>query len=112
MAAKPDPGAECDITYHSSDTKVVSIKGTTFTAVAAGEATITASVYNGLTATCHFIVEAAPKSVKLPFKTLEIGEEDNLQLEPVVDGCATGSDLYCWQQEKVRSSPTGWPADR
>ena len=107
MAAKLNPGAECDITYHSSDTKVVSIKGTTFTAVAAGEATITASVYNGLTATCHFIVEAAPKSVKLPFKTLEIGEGDTYQLEPVVDGCATGLTYTAGSKKYVTVTKDG-----
>lgn len=90
MPADLNPGAECDIQYISTNPKVVSVKGDTFTAVAAGEATIIARTYNGLTAECDIRVEAAPKSVKLPYKTVYIGEGETLQLEPVVDGSAIG----------------------
>ena len=90
MPAVLNPGAECDIRYVSSNPRVVSVKGDTFTAVAPGEATIIASTYNGLTAECVIRVEAAPKSVKLPFKTAYMGEGETLQLEPVVDGSAIG----------------------
>ncbi|MGX8706884.1 MAG: Ig-like domain-containing protein, partial [bacterium] len=76
LAAKLNPGADCEIRYATSDPKVVSIKGNTFTAAAAGTATITASTYNGLQATCVIHVESAPKSVTLPFKTLYLGQGD------------------------------------
>lgn len=90
LDAKLNPGAECDITYTVSDPSVLTLKGTKLTAKAVGTATVTAQIYNGLTATCDITVEAAPKSVKLPYKKLTLGVGETCQLNPVVDGCANG----------------------
>ena len=90
LDAKLNPGAECPITYSVDNARVLKLKGKTLTAQAAGTATVTASIYNGLEDSMTVTVEPAPKSVKLPFKTMYIGVGDTFQLDPVVDGCRAG----------------------
>ena len=107
LEAKLNPGAECPITYTTDNAKVVSLKNNVATAVAAGTATITASTYNGLTATCVITVEPAPKSVSLPIKTLYLGEGQTYQLYPVVDGCATGLTYTTSQKKYVTVTDDG-----
>lgn len=86
LAAHLNPGAECAIAYESLTPNIATVSGSTLTAVAEGTATIEASIYNGLFATCEVNVAAAPKSVKLPFSTLYLGVGQTFQLEPIVDG--------------------------
>ena len=60
--------------------KAVTLSDNTLKAVKKGTATVTASTYNGLTATCTVAVYSAPKKVTLSGKRLELqpGEESRL----------------------------------
>ncbi len=63
--ALPDGCASSVITYTSSNPEVVKIEENgCATAVAEGEADITAAAYNGVSASCHIIVETVPYYIR------------------------------------------------
>ncbi len=81
LEARFDEGCDAIVTYGTSNKKVASVSQTgLITAKKAGQATITATTQNGLTATCAVTVYAAPKKVTLNAKKLRLRVNDGYQL--------------------------------
>ena len=90
MPARLNPGAEAKIKYATNNPNVVKVRAGTILGVAKGKAKIRAITSNGLAAYLRVRVVDAPKSVKLPFKTLYLGVGEGFQLKPSVDGSNVG----------------------
>ena len=70
-------GTVSDFTLESSDEGVASISADgVITALAAGEATMTVSTFNGLTARCHVSVVPAPKIIRANYGSIVLGLGD------------------------------------
>ena len=87
--ASLDKGAAGEITYAIENKSVATLKSGKLKGVAQGETVLTAKTYNGLMAQCAVKVSAAPASVKLPYKTLNLGVKQALLLEPDVGESAS-----------------------
>ena len=75
-----------EVTYTSSNASVVKVESSgRVTGVAAGTATITASAYNGLKATCTVTVLAAPKTVQVSVNPAKLAIGDTASVTVKVD---------------------------
>lgn len=102
LDAHVNTGAFGEMSYTSSDESVAFVNGDELTGVQEGTAIITATAYNGVTATCEVTVQPAPEYVSLPFQTLLMGLKDECQLEPDAGG-ATDWFVYHSSKPKVVS---------
>lgn len=87
VKAKLSDNTASAVTYKTSDSSVVTVDGKgEVCAVAKGTATITASTYNGLAASCTVTVSDAPEGISLnrSSATLRVGE--SIQLESEISG--------------------------
>lgn len=82
-------GAAAGIVYEVANPKIACFKDGALKALAVGTTTLTASTYNGLTATCQLVVKPKPKYVKLAFKTLDLYVGDEVLLTPDVGDSAS-----------------------
>lgn len=81
LTANYDEGRDALLTFVSSNKKVARVsEDGVITARKAGNATITVTTHNGLTATCDIQVYTAPKSVKLNTKKRTLNVNDAFQL--------------------------------
>lgn len=81
LTASFDAGRDAIVTYASSNKKLVSVdERGLVTALKAGQATITATTHNGLTATCAVQVFTAPKKVTLNVNKLTMKANEGYQL--------------------------------
>lgn len=77
-----DTDAPANVTYASSNPKVAAVDAEgRVTGKAAGKATVTATTYNGLTATCQVQVFKAPNKVSFKKNSLILGTGDTYPLE-------------------------------
>ena len=77
-------GAAFSYTLSSSNPAVACVEGKSIRAVSSGSAVITATAFNGKTATLNVKVWALPTSVKLQPGALSLGAGDGAQLRPVL----------------------------
>lgn len=81
LIASYDEGRDALLTYTTSDKRVARVsEDGLVTARKAGNATITATTHNGLSATCDIQVYTEPKKVKLNAKKLSMYKNDAYQL--------------------------------
>ncbi len=81
LAASFDEGRDAIVTYASSNRKIAAVdENGLVTAKKAGQATVTATTHNGLTASCEVQVYTAPKKVTLNAKKLAMSPGDAFQL--------------------------------
>ena len=97
------------VTYKSSKAKVAKVsKNGVITAVSKGSAVITCYVGKKKIATCKVTVVPAPSKVKLPWKTLNIGKKESVQLVPIIKEGTMASYTYVTKDKKVATvSATG-----
>ena len=100
VSAKLSDGAAGSVSYVVEDKSVATFKNGKLKGVAPGETAIVATAYNGLTARCAVVVTAAPKKVKLPYKTLNVGVRQALRLQPDTGDCAS-SFTYASANKKI-----------
>lgn len=104
----PDDTAGC-FGFQSDDTDVAKVDAVTgvVTAVGYGEATVTATCFNGAYAACAVNVLAAPSKIELAAKkaTIGVGERFSLDAKPVgKDGSPAGGAVkYSSSKSKVAS---------
>ncbi len=107
LALTPSPeGAATYATYASDNAAVAAVDAATgeITALAIGEATITATSFNGKTASCKLTVLPGPDRIDVPATVLlGVGDQALLGAAPVrSDGSATGTGLsYASSKTKV-----------
>ena len=78
-------GAAGKLVYSSRDPECASASGSKITGVAVDTTIVDVSTYVDIpTASCEVIVKAAPKSVSLPYKTLNLGVGNSFKLKPVL----------------------------
>ena len=88
-------GSSSHITYVSSNPKVATVSGGgKVTGVKAGSVTITASTYNGLTASVTLQVKKAPSSIKLSTNSLKLGLGETLKLNAALSSGSEGTYEY------------------
>ena len=81
LAAAFDEGRDALLTFATSNKKVVAVdENGLVTAKKAGQATVTVTTHNGLTAACEVQVFTAPKKVTLNTKKLTLNPGDAFQL--------------------------------
>ena len=81
LTASFDPGRDALVTYTTSNKKIAVVnEDGLVTAKKAGQATITATTHNGLTASCAVTVYIQPKKVTLNQKKLTMHVNDGCQL--------------------------------
>lgn len=81
LSASIDAGSDAILTYSSSNRKLVTVSETGLvTAKKAGQATVTVTTHNGLTATCAVQVYIAPKKVSLNVSNLSLYLNDGYML--------------------------------
>ena len=106
-AAYVNDGAAAGIAYTLGNTAVASYENGVLKALAAGETTLTATTYNGLSASCRLVVKPKPAYVSLPYKTLTIGVGDTVQLAPDVGDSASTFTYATSAKKKVSVTPEG-----
>ncbi|MEE1155477.1 MAG: Ig-like domain-containing protein [Acutalibacteraceae bacterium] len=92
------------ITYSSNNTKVATVKssGGLVTAKATGTVTITATAYNGKTASCKITVKKAPTSISLNKTALTLGIGETYDLNSKLpSGCGAYKVTYSSSNTKV-----------
>lgn len=99
-----DQGCEADYTYSSSNAKVASVNESgLITAKKPGNATITVTSYNGLTASCEIIVGKAPSKLTLSEKTLKLGAGQSIRLSAALNNGAVGSISFSSGKPEIAS---------
>ena len=98
--ASLNSGALGAITYKVADKSVAQVVDGKLTGLAVGSTTLVAETYNGLKAECRVVVKKAPKKVKLPYRTLNLGMRQKVQLEPSV-GASASSYTYKSADKKI-----------
>ena len=88
-AASVNEGAAAGIQYAFATPGIATFEKGTLKAISPGTTTLTASTYNGLTASCTLVVKPKPAYVRLPGKTLTIGVGESVQLVPDVGDSAS-----------------------
>ena len=106
-AASVNDGAGAAIAYTIANPAIASYKNGVIKALAVGETELTASTYNGLSATCKLVVKAKPAYVKLPYTTLTIAVGDAVQLEPDVGDSASTFTYATSAKKKVSVTEDG-----
>lgn len=106
-AAFVNDGAAAGTAYTVSNPAVARYEKGVIKALAVGETELTASTYNGLTATCKLVVKAKPAYVKLPYATLTIAVGDAVQLVPDVGDSASTFTYATNAKKKVSVTADG-----
>ena len=106
-AAEVNEGAAAGIQYTVADPAIASFSSGEIKAKKQGETKLTATTYNGLTATCRLVVKPKPTKVTLPFKKLSIYKGDKVQLEPSVGDSASTFRYSSSNTKKVKVSKDG-----
>ena len=106
-AAMVNEGAAAGIQYAFSVPGIASFDKGVITALNIGETTLTASTYNGLTASCTLVVKPKPAYVRLPYKTLTIGVGQSVQLTPGVGDSASTFTYSSSSKKRVSVSADG-----
>ena len=106
-AAFVNDGAAAGIAYKIGNPAVASFEKGELKALSVGETELTASTYNGLTATCKLVVRSKPAFVRLPYKTLNIYVGDTVQLIPDVGDSASTFTYATSSKKKVSVTPEG-----
>ncbi len=102
IEAAVNKGAAAEYSYSSSDEEIASVDDDgKISAQRPGEAVITVSTYNGLTAECAVSVTEAPESIRLIQETAELGVKESLQLEAVNDKGCEAAYSYASSNAKV-----------
>ncbi len=80
-----DAGCDAILGYSTSDKKIATVDGNGFvTAKKGGQATVTVTTHNGLTASCLVTVYTAPKKVSLSAKKLTLNVGEGAQLTAAI----------------------------
>ncbi len=106
-AAQVNEGAAAGIQYAVADPSVAIFDKGAIKALKQGTTQLTATTYNGLTATCNLVVKAKPAWVKLPYKKLNLYVGDSVQLVPDVGDSASTFTYTTSNKKKVKVSPDG-----
>ncbi len=106
-AAEVNEGAAAAIQYSVEDASVATFSGGKITGRKQGETVLTATTYNGLSATCKVVVKPKPAWVKLPYKTLTIYTGDSVQLEPDVGESVSTFSYSSSAKKKAKVSSSG-----
>ncbi|MGN0184037.1 MAG: leucine-rich repeat protein [Aristaeellaceae bacterium] len=106
-------GQECEpgFSYKSSNTKVARVdENGIITAVKTGSATITATSFNGLKASCKVTVKKAPTSLKLNATELTLGKNEGFQLRATLapSGCGGVIRYETSNSNQAFVDETGW----
>lgn len=102
----PEDATDYTVKYSSSDENIVTVDETGYiTAVAAGEADITAEIVNnGMAASCHVTVMPAIESMEISNGssiTMKPGATDTLTLSVTPDGIDTSSATWTSSDENI-----------
>ncbi len=105
----PNGEASRVVTYTSSDKNIATVEGAGIvTAKKAGTVTITATTYNGKTATCKITVRKAPTSVSLNKSTLTIGIGEQFDFNSSLpQGSASYNTVYSSSNPNVVNVKAG-----
>ncbi len=106
-AAFVNDGAGAGIAYAIANPKVASYDKGVIKALSIGETDLTATTYNGLTATCKLVVKPKPAYVKLPYTSLTIGVGDTVHLTPDVGDSASTYTYTTSAKKKVSVTQEG-----
>jgi len=82
LSAAVNSGAAGKVVIASSDENLLAVSGNRIKGLAAGETEVLATSYNGVVGRMAVRVVPAPEKVSLPYKTLNIGVGEYVQLEP------------------------------
>ena len=96
---KPDDATVKTVTWSTSDAKVATVENGKVKAVGSGKATITAKVAD-LSATCAVSVTVPVASVKLDKTTLDMTEQDEVQLTATVSPDDATDKTVTWSSSK------------
>lgn len=107
FAASVDPGAANNIAYSFENPAVAGFKKKKLYALAIGETTLTATTYNGLSASCRIIVKPAPQYVALPYSKITLGVGESLILQPDVGDAASSFTYKSSSKKKVKVTADG-----
>ena len=106
-AAMVNEGAAAGIQYAFSTPGIASFEKGEIRALAVGTTDITATTYNGLSATCQLVVKNKPAYVRLPGKSLTIGLGESVQLVPDVGDSASTFTYATSSKKRVSVTPDG-----
>lgn len=98
-----NPGAASQFTLTSDNPGVAVTSGTSVTGVGLGTAVITASTYNGLTASMTVAVVPGPGAISLGTASLQLGVGEKYQLTPAIDPGTAASFTYRSSNKRVAS---------
>ncbi len=94
-ASVPSGTASGKISWKSSNSKYVSVTNGKIKALQIGSVTVTATTYNGKTATCSVRVREAATSLSLDAETKTIGVGEKITLTPIIPK-GTASGMISW----------------
>ena len=100
LSASMDEGAAGEVVYRVKDKKIAQYKDGTIEGRQEGKTVLTAKAYNGVRADCAIEVVAPPEKVKLPYKTLDIGVNQSVRLQPDV-GDSASTFSYSSSDKKI-----------
>ena len=105
LSAVSEPGGSaCIVSYKSSKTSVVAVDANgMLTAKATGSATITATSYNGKTASVKITVKKEPSSIKLSAERSILGVGESMQLSAEFNSGAAGGYSFASSNPAVAS---------
>lgn len=106
-AAVVNEGAGAGIAYTIGNPAIASYENGVIKALAIGETDLTATTYNGLTATCKLVVKSKPAYVRLPNKTMTIAIGESVQLVPDVGDSASTFTYTTSSKKRVSVTPDG-----
>ena len=106
-AAMVNEGAAAGIQYSFSAPGIASFEKGVIKALNVGQTTLTATTYNGLTASCNLVVKPKPAYVRLPYKTLTVGVGQSIQLTPDVGDSASTFTYSTSAKKRVAVSADG-----
>ena len=97
-------GSACSASWKSGKTSVATVsKDGLVTAKKAGTATITATSYNGKTATIKITVKKAPSSVKISADSKNLGVGETVQLSATLSSGSAGSYSFASSKPEIAS---------
>ena len=107
-AILPAHSTEGDFIWRSSNSAVVVVTDGKIKAQQKGSATITVKTYNGKIATCNVTVKAAPTSITLNQKKIDVGIGESLTLKSTIPvGSASGSRRWTSSNENALTVDNG-----
>lgn len=107
IPATVNEGSAGAITYAVKNTTLATCDGKTVTGVKKGSTVLTATTYNGISATCKLQVVAKPTKVTLPYTKLEIGVGQSVTLQPDVGDSASTYTFSSSNSKIVKVSKDG-----